>query len=541
MPVWIPGSYMVREFAKNVEGFSAFTPEKVPVRFNKVRKNVWRVYNDTSRTMSVSYEYYAFELSVRTCFVDADYAYLNGAAVFMYTDNLKDKPSLINFAPVMGWNKISTGLKPFGSAVFSRVASNYDELADSPVVIGNQDEFTFDYNGIPHHIAMIGKAEYDREQIKNDLFKIVDEATRIFGENPLEDYTFFIFNSSAGGGGLEHHNSTSIIVSRNTYENPNSYKTFLSLAAHEYFHLWSVKRIRPLELGPFDYENEVYTHQLWFFEGITSYYDDYILYRAGIYSFSEYLDAVRSNIEKVVNTPADRIQSLTEASFDAWIKYYRQNENSKNSIISYYSKGAVLGMVLNIDIIDTTKGVASLDSVMRYLYTEHYKKLGRGLNDKELQSAFEIVANKNYDDFFGKYIYGTTPIPFEEYLNKAGLLLVRTDGKIRPSGYLGATFSQSGSRLLVSFVERGTAAWDQGLNVNDEILEVDGKEPMQVRDYLAEKLPGDQVTFKIIRSGIQREFTIVLGESTNQTFDLYKMNKLLPQQEMILNKMFPQN
>ena len=196
---------------------------------------------------------------------------------------------------------------------------------------------------------------------------------------------------------------------------------------------------------------------------------------------------------------------------------------------------------MNIDIIDTTHGEKSLDDVMYYLYNDHYKNTDKGLTDEELQNAFETVSGKNYDTLFNDYIFGTERIAFEDYLYLAGLKLVRNDGKLLQTGYLGATFSQSGSRLLVSFVERGTAAWEQGLNVNDEILNVDGKEPMQVGDYLAEKLPGDQITFKIIRSGIQREFTIVLGEPTTQTFDLFKIAKPEPQQETVLNKWLPVN
>lgn len=520
MPVWTPGSYMVREYSRHVEGFETYDTRNQPVRFSKVRKNVWRVYNDTITAMSVRYRVYAYELSVRTCFVDIDHAYINGAALYMYTDSLKNRPAMINFKPWKSWSQISTGLQAFGTAKWSRVAANYDELADSPTVLGNQDIFSFDYKGIPHHIAMVGKAEYDREKIKSDFYRIVDECTRIFGENPNKEYTFIVHNVASGGGGLEHMNSTSVITARSNYENEKGYKGFLSLIAHEYFHLWIVKRVRPLELGPFDYENEVYTRQLWFFEGFTSLYDDYILHRTGFYPEKEYLALLKNNIEFVLNTPGDRVQSLSESSFDAWIKFYRQNENSKNSTVSYYSKGAIVGLMMHLDIIHSTNGSKSLDDVMSYLYNDLYKVSGKGITDAELKQAIEHVAGKNYDDFFRKYIDGTERLPIEDYFALAGFNLKAKAAEGVASGYLGATFNQSGSRLIVSFVERGSAAWEQGLNVNDEIVDVDGKEPLQVRDYLAEKKPGDQVTFNIIRSGLMRQFTVILGTPTGIEFDL---------------------
>jgi predicted metalloprotease with PDZ domain len=539
MPVWTPGSYMVREYSRNVENFEAYDTRNQPVRFTKVRKNVWRVYNDTIGAMSVRYKVYAYELTVRTCFVDIDHAYINGAALYMYTDSLKNKPVLVNFKPWKGWNQISTGLQQFSTLKWSRVASNYDELADCPTVLGNQDVFTFDYNGIPHHVAMVGKAEYDREKIKSDFYKIVDECTRMFGENPNKEYTFIVHNVGSGGGGLEHMNSTSVITSRSNYGNDKGYKGFLSLIAHEYFHLWIVKRVRPLELGPFDYENEVYSRQLWFFEGFTSFYDEYLLYRTGFYTQQEYLNILKDNIEFVLNTPGDKIQSLSESSFDAWIKFYRQNENSRNSTVSYYSKGATVGLLLHLEIMNATKGEKSLDDVMAYLYHQHFKTHGRGITDAELKQAIEHIAGKNLDEFFRKYIDGTDRLPVEEYFALAGMnLKVKATKELSP-GYLGATFNQSGSRLLISFVERGSAAWEQGLNVNDEIVEVDDKEPQQVRDYLAEKQPGDQVTFKIIRSGLMRQFTIILGHPTGIEFELSPQETPSELQNTVRSKWLP--
>lgn len=539
MPVWIPGSYMVREFSKNVEGFYAYNIQQQPVSFKKVRKNAWRIYNDSAATLSVRYRVYAFDLSVRTCFVDIDQAYLNGPALYMYADFLKERPLMVNFIPWKEWKTISTGLQSFGPAFWSRVAANYDELADCPTVLGNHDVFSFDYKGIPHHIAMVGNADYDREKIKSDFYKIVDECTAIFGENPVKEYTFIIHNTSHGGGGLEHSNSQSVMTARSSYEREKAYRGFLSLITHEYLHLWVVKRIRPLELGPFDYEKEVYTRQLWFFEGFTSFYDEYLLYRSGYYTKEEYLDLLVDNMIGVLNTPGDKIQSLSESSFDAWIKFYRKNENSRNAEVSYYSKGAMVGLLLHLDLINSTNGEKSLDDVLKYLYTEHYLKTGNGITDEELQQAFDTIGGKSYMDFFNRYIHGKERLPVEDFFAYAGLELQTVNTDNDSTGFLGVTFKPLGNRLIVSEVERGSAAWEQGLYVKDEIVGVDDKEPMQARDYLEDKKPGDVVTFRIARNGTMRDFSIVVGKSPSLKFTLSTMTEPTELQKMVLSKWLP--
>jgi len=536
MPVWIPGSYMVREFTRNVEGFKVIGTDGSKPRFKKVRKNIWRIYNDSTKAITVSYRVYAFELTVRTSFIDSEQAYINGPSFFMYTEEARNQAYMINFFPKFEWSKISTGLQSYGANKWTRIAENYDQLADCPILIGNQDVFTFDYNGIPHHIAMMGKANYDRDKLKADFWKIVDVCTKIYGENPNKEYTFIVHNVPSGGGGLEHMNSTSVITRKDSYEQEKTYKSFLSLIAHEYFHLWHVKRLRPIQLGPFDYENENYTTQLWFFEGFTSYYDDYILHRAGFYDRKEYLALVTDNLQAVMNTPGDSVQSLAESSFDAWIKFYRPNENSKNATVSYYTKGGIVGMLMDIDIINTTKGAKNMDEVLRYLYNEYYKAKGRGITDEELMNAFETVTGKSYKEFFEKYIFGTERLPYEEMMALAGVTVKRTDGAREPVGYLGATFTQSGSKLLVSQVERGSAAWNQGLNVNDEILDVDGKEPGQVKEHLATKKPTEAAIFRIMRAGNQKSFAIVLGDNPNMELQSEIFQKTDKDQSIVLEK-----
>ncbi len=536
MPVWIPGSYMVREFSRFVEGFEAKGENQQVLPFRKVRKNVWRVYSKSTSKVKISYSVYAFELSVRTSFVNSEFAFMNGAALFMYVDEFKDQPAIITYQPPVSWNIISSALPMQEHNKWVLKAENYDRLADSPVAIGNFDVIDFDYKGIPHHVTMIGKANYDIEKIKNDFYKLVDECTGIFGENPNKDYTFFVINTDASGGGLEHLNSATLMVYRTAYDSESGYQSLLNLATHEYFHLWNVKRIRPIELGPFDYENEVYSNLIWFFEGITSYYDDYLVYKFGHTSEEDYLTSIVNNIQNLENNPGAKIQSLSAASFDAWIIYYRPTENSKNSSVSYYTKGNIIASLLDLDILNSTNGEKSLDDVMYFLYHEYYKKLNRGITQEDLIVAFEKVAGKDYHDFFKRYIDGTEELPYEQMFSYAGFSLHRKDGMRTQPGYLGASFKQLGNRITVSFVERNAAAWEQGLNVNDEVVSIDEHDPNTIKDYLSTKLPGDTIQIKLIRFGLPQAITIILGEATAKEYELIKVKKPTKAQEKISKK-----
>ncbi len=525
MPVWTPGSYMVRDYSRNVESFNAVNVAGQQLKVTKVRKNTWRIYHGISKSVSCEYLVYANELNVRSCFTDYDQAYINGAALFVYTEASRNLPTTVLYHPLPHWSNISCGLPKNDGDQWVRKAVDYDELIDAPVVIGNHTVFSFDYNNIPHHIAMVGEAKYDSVRIKKDFYKIVDAATRIFGENPNKDYTFLIHNTQSGGGGLEHRNSASIMTARNNYETEDGYTNLLSLVAHEYFHLWMVKRVRPLELGPFDYDNEVYTRQLWFFEGFTSYYDDYIVHRCGFTSEAKYLEILKNNIQTLLNTPGDKIQPVSDASFDAWIKYYRQNENSRNSTVSYYTRGSLLAVVFSLDFLNSSKGKQSLDTLMSFLYNEHYKLLNRGVTDNELQEYFEIFGNKDYDDFFKKYINGTETIPFEDYLAMAGLKLNRTDGMKQPKGYLGAALTPAGNRLIITQVDRDGPAWTNGLSVNDEITSIDNHSSDKIMDYLAEKEPGSKVRIKFNRAGLPRDMYITLGEPVQKEYAIEIIEK----------------
>lgn len=520
MPVWAPGSYLIREFPKNVEGLYARNNKGERISSSKINKNTWRIASAKSNMVKVNYRVYAFEVSVRTSFVDASHAFLSPPAAFMYVDGLINNPATVIIKPAENWKKISTGLDPVKDKPNSFYASDFDVLFDSPIEIGNQDIFEFTAAGVHHEVAMYGGGNYDKEKLKQDMAVIVEDQTAIFGENPNKRYVFIVHNFHSGGGGLEHLNSTVLGASRNSYTNETSYKGFLGLVAHEYFHLWNVKRLRPVALGPFNYDAENYTTNLWVAEGFTAYYDNLTLCRSGFYSQDRYLQVLAQDISTVENQPGNKIQSVAEASFDAWIKYYRPNENSKNSSISYYDKGSLMGLIFDLEIIHATKGKKGLDDVLKAMYDEYYKKQKRGYTDAEFRAMVEKVAGRSFEKIYRDYINGTAQIKFNDHLGHAGLYLTN-DNEGNNSPYLGITSSLREGKISVSSVMRGSPAWKDGLNVNDEILAVNNTRISGLTEldkFLSSKRIGDQVNFLITRDGVPQTIKVTLEPNPNTSY-----------------------
>lgn len=516
MPVWTPGSYLVREFARNIESFRASTDGK-PLKFEKVRKNAWRIYSAKAKNIKVNYRVYAFEVSVRTSFIDDNHAFLSSSGIFMHPDGMLNEPSTVQIKPFKDWEKVSTGLEPVSGKPFTYTASNFDILYDSPIEVGNQDVFEFSASGVKHEVAMFGGGNYDKERLKTDMAKIVEQATAIYGENPNKHYTFIVHNFSAGGGGLEHLNSTVLGATRNGYTDEKKYKGFLALVAHEYYHLWNVKRLRPVALGPFDYDNENYTTNLWIAEGFTSYYENKLMLRAGFHNEQETVQTLADAISIVMNTQGSKVQSAAEASYDAWIKAYRPNENSSNSTISYYNKGEIIGLLMDLEIANATKGTKNLDDVMHAMYTEYYKKKGRGYTDAEFKTMVEKISGISFSNFWKKYVNGTVPIEYEKYFGYAGVV-VKDLVKGSNAPYLGAASKKIEGNVVISIVVRGSAAWEGGLNVNDEVISIDGvpvEAAIDKMPVITSKKVGDEVTFLIRRDGLAKSITLKLKANVN--------------------------
>lgn len=534
MPVWTPGSYLVREFAKNVEGFAATGKNGKALRAEKIDKNTWRVYTEKADVVKVTYDVYAFEMSVRTSFLDASHGYVNGTSVFMYPEGYQNTAGTLTVKPYDGWNKVSTGLKSNGR--FTYTFPNYDILADSPLEIGNHEVYTFTAAGVPHEVAMYGEGNYNPTQLVQDMKKVVEESVKIMGDLPLDRYVFIVHNLQRGGGGLEHLNSTTLQTSRWNYGTEAGYNGFLSLVAHEYFHLWNVKRLRPQPLGPFDYNQENYTSLLWVSEGITSYYDDLIVQRAGFTSPQKYLDIVGGTIGAVENTPGNKVQTVAEASYDAWIKYYRRNENSSNAEVSYYTKGGVMGHLLNMEIMKNTAGEKSLDDVMRYMYNRYYKELNRGYTEKEFKDALEQIAGTNMDDFFANYINGTQTPDYNKYFEAAGLKLVNINQNNQNASW-GAATSVTDGKVMVRSVSRGTSAYAAGINVNDEIIAVDGyRVGDDVTQFVSGRTVGDVLEVLIARDGKLMLLEVPMQKDDNVRYRIEQLPNPTNEQKQILAK-----
>ncbi len=522
MPVWTPGSYLIREFEKSVEDFKATASGKA-LRVEKVRKNAWRIYAAKANDIKINYRVYAFEISVRTPFIDESHAFLSPTGIFMHPDGMIKSPSTVKIIPFNTWSKVSTGLTPVAGQDFTYRATDFDILYDSPIEVGNQDVFEFTASGVRHEVAMYGGGNYDKEKLKVDMAKIVDQETAVYGENPNKHYVFIVHNFQRGGGGLEHLNSTTLGASRDAYNTEKGYNGFLALVAHEYHHLWNVKRLRPVALGPFDYDNENYTTNLWVAEGFTSYYENKYMHRAGFVDANGFVNDLAAGIATVLNTPGAKVQSAASSSYDAWIIGYRPNENSKNNAISYYNKGEVIGILMDLEIINATKGAKSLDDVMKAMYLQ-CKTLKRGYTDAEFKAMVEKISGISFTGFWAKYVNGVEDAAYVKYFGYAGVD-VSTENATPDRPVTGASCSLTSNGLVVTSTTRNSAAWVDGLNVNDEIIAVDGisisealstiklRSPMVSLDILpvvAKKNIGDVLKVKVKRDGLDKEFSLTL-------------------------------
>jgi predicted metalloprotease with PDZ domain len=533
MPVWTPGSYLVREFAKNVESFTVAAGAQM-LQATKTSKNCWRITTKGKPAVTIKYRVYCFEISVRTSFVDASHGFLSTSGMFMYPDKMLHQSSTIKIVPYAGWSKISTSLETVNGDEFTRYAPNYDILFDSPIEVGNQDIFGFNAAGAKYEVAMVGGGNYDKERLKKDMAKIVEQETAIFGENPNKYYLFIVHNYLRGGGGLEHLSSTTLGASRDSYATESGYRNFLSLVAHEHFHLWNVKRLRPFVLGPFNYDQENYTTDLWIAEGFTAYYQNLVPRHANLITPEVFLAGEAANISMMENTPGTKIQSLAESSFDAWIKAYRPNENSANTGISYYTKGAAVGLLLDLEIINDSKAKFSLDDVMKYMYNTYYKIKKRGYTDVEFKKGLEKYAGKKLDDFYNNYVYGLTALDYDKYLAYAGFKLT-DDLAAGNDPTLGITLSAAGKKTVTT-VLRGTAGWIGGINVNDELTAINGAPITDFDNALSGKKPGEKISVTVNRDGLPLTLPVTLLRNKQVKYKIEALPEASPEQLVVRKK-----
>jgi len=540
MPVWTPGSYMVREFARNVQDFTASDAAGQPLKWEKTNKNTWRVVTNGARAWHATYRVYANELSVRTSELNSAHAFWNNANLLMYPEGHLKSPSTVRVLAPDVW-KVATGLPGVPGQRNTFRADDFDVLYDSPFEASNFKTLVFNVKGIPHRIVIDGEGNYDPERMRRDVQKIVETQVELLGgEIPYRDYTFILHLRANAGGGLEHLNSTALGYPRfgfkiqtgdratsaapvTTGTPERDYRGFLSLVAHEFFHLWNVKRIRPDVLGPFDYTQENYTKLLWVAEGITDYYTDITLRRAGLITENEFFTATARAFQTLQNTPGRLVQSAEESSLDAWIKFYRPDENSINSQISYYDKGGIIGLLLDLEIRKRSNNAKSLDDVMRYLYAEFFKK-ERNYTPADFQKASELMAGSSLEEFFSKYVRGKEELDYNAALGAAGLRLETSPGATERV-YFGADVVQEDDRLIVRRVYAGSPAYEQGLNAGDQIVALDN---MRVtKDFfnarMVEKKPGDLINLTIFRFDELSTLLIKLGERREGTYRIVSL------------------
>src|SRR5581483_4130064 len=537
LPVWTPGSYKVRDYSRHVEALRAESPGGNALPVEKTRKNRWRVTTWGAPRVHLAYRVYGRELSVRTNFVDPSFALLNGAATFLTLLEQEARPHEVAVVLPTGWREIHTALarSQNGGPDLYR-AADYDELVDAPLYCGSPVVSTFDVDGVPHALVdQGGDGVWDSPRAAAAAARIVRTASRFWGRLPYPRYLFLNLITESGGG-LEHRDSTVLMTSRWKARRREGWLEWLSLVAHEHFHAWNVKRLRPRAFDRFDYENEVYTRSLWVAEGITSYYDDLLVHRSGLATRDEYLRDFSKTIRNAQKPPGRRVQSLELSSYDTWIKLYQPDENSANSSVSYYPKGACVAFLLDARIRRASDGARSLDDLMRAAYARWSGE--RGFTPEEFETLAGELAGEDLRAFFDRALRSTDELDYQEALDWLGLRFgeepkkeasgngVATQNGAKPEdekpGWLGAQTKVDNGRLVVTEVRRETPAFDAGLAPDDELLAIDD---LRVpADKLGERLaayrPGDRVELLVARRERLVRLDARLGEDPGEGWRL---------------------
>ena len=536
MATWTPGSYLIREYARHIDSMTITDQAGQAVEFEKTQKNRWIMATEGVESVTLKYRLYCNEMTVRTNWTGKAFSMINGASTFITPVEAREQKHVVQLNLPKQWKRSACALDNPESP-HKYIADSYDELLDNPIVAGNVQLYPFDVDGVPHQLVNVGESGYwDGVKAAADLKKMVVAHHEIWGNVPYKKYLFINMIAEAGGG-LEHDNCTLIMTSRWSFRNPEKYQDWLSLASHEFFHTWNVRRLRPRNLVRYDFENEMYTRSLWIAEGITSYYQDIALVRSGLITREEFLKQLSSTIEKVQGRPGRKVQSLSDCSYDTWIKFYRPDENSSNTRISYYAKGAVAAFLLDAKIRKATKGKRSLDDVMRKMYADYSED---GYTPDDFRDTASEVAGKDLSEWFTKAIDSTSELDFSgikplgvevvglvkaanakkkaaaKKKNKAKTdtdleVADEDDGDGEPSveanddsatPWVGIGGKPSGSSMIVSSVAPDSPAYKAGIQTDDELLAIndfrlDGK----ISNRLEQFEVGEPLEFLVSRRG----------------------------------------
>jgi predicted metalloprotease with PDZ domain len=553
LPNWIPGSYMIRDFSRNLLDLRA-SSQAGELRLQQLDKSSWRV-EPCSGVLTLEYRVYSKDLSVRAAHLDHSHGYYNGSSVFLEVIGQGDQPCEVMIekpiAPGYADWKLATSLKRKQAGAFEfglYEALDYDDLIDHPVEMGTFSQIRFEACGVPHDIILSGRFECDETRLAADLKRICEHHIRFFGEPaPMDYYQFQVMVVGDGYGGLEHRASTSLVASRASLPKPgqsavdDDYRDFLGLCSHEYFHTWNVKRIKPAVYQPYDLQTEVYTDLLWAFEGITSYYDELALLRCGLIETDSYLELLAQTMTRVERGPGRKRQSAAESSFNAWTRFYKQDENAANAIVSYYAKGSLIAACIDLKIRELTVSEKSLDDVMRRLWQNHQDS-GAGVEPDTIQQLVSEIAGHDLTEFLQQLIYGTSELPLAELLDSFGIeVLLRNAASLQDKGGktaegdlpgvdLGAALKDDAGGLLLQRVVEMGSAQTAGLSAGDLIIAIDGLKLnlAQLEKKLQLATAGDAWQVHAFRRDELHHFELHLQPAAANTFVL-KLKDQMPQ------------
>jgi predicted metalloprotease with PDZ domain len=532
LPAWMPGFYRLMDYEKFVSGFRAADGNGRTLPWEKVTRNTWRVAAGNAGEIVLDYDVLGNVRFVANSYLDEKRAFIAPPGLFMHVSGHLAHPVSVTFQLPPGWAQIGTGLDPVKGRPGTFQAPDFDVLYDCPVLLGSQEVRSFDVRGVAHRVVIEDVPEsVDRGKMTGDLKRLVEAATGLMGDIPYRHYTFLLMGT--GNGGIEHLNSAACSFNGKGLAEEKGYRGWLSYISHEYFHHFNVKRIRPIALGPFDYETENLTDMLWVSEGLTVYYENIVMVRAGLMSPDQYLEEMQNAMTGFENKPGHRYMSAAESSRETWGGAGFGGD--RKTTMSYYDNGAMLGAMLDLEIRASSRNARSLDDVMRALYRKYYQGKKRGFTDAEFREECESAAGRPLTEVF-EYTSSSKDVDYAKYFALAGLE-VKTAPADAPGAYLGLDTRTEPGKLMVTGTTAGSPAEAAGLAGGDQVLEVDGLKASSkvLSDQLSAKEPGDRIKVRYARADKAQDVDIVLGRNAKVTYSIVRTPNPDALQAAILN------
>lgn len=533
MPAWRSGRYLIFDFSGGVQEFTAENEKGKQLKWEKTDKATWQIQKN-GNSIIVKYKVFANDFLSRTRGLDSEHGFINNLAVFMFAPKFYKKPLILKVEPYENWH-VTTGLDNYNNEPNTFYAPDYDYFADCPIEIGTQTDFDFEVKGIKHTISIFGEAKYDKQRLIKDFTTIIEKNFDFWGSVPYKHYTFIVHCTPQSGGGTEHINSTVVGVKPQAFETEAGYESFLRLISHEFFHTWNVKQLKPAGLTPYDWTKENYTSELWIAEGGTSYYDGLMLVRTGQMSIENFYKEITAGVDDERRKPGNKIQPVSESSFDAWVKFWKRSANSYYSESDYYSKGSHVCIVLDMEIRNASKNEHSLDDVFRYMFKKFPLDV-KGYTNDDFRKTCEKFAGRSLKQFFDDYVYGVKPIEWEKYLGYAGLVLTHSDSVITP--IVGLKCSKNENKIIIEEVIAGSSAEKAGLLSGDEIIAVDGSRLSyeEAEKRIRELKTGDRITVTAFRNNKLIEAKLSMEEIKLSNYKLEMLANPTVLQKKIYNK-----